>query len=92
MANPFLNLGVPIEKEDKEQSNITSTSPSTSDNNPFNNLGENFTEPSAVRMAQYGASQETYLLGDLKRLTSAGIQSLVIKVFLKKEKKKKIKD
>ena len=76
MANPFETLGVPIEKEDKEQSNITSTSPSTSDNNPFNNLGENFTEPSAVRMAQYGASQETYLLGDLKRLSSAGIQSI----------------
>ena len=76
MANPFETLGVPIEKEDKEQSNITSTSPSTSDNNPFKNLGENFTEPSAVRMAQYGASQETYLLGDLKRLTSAGIQSI----------------
>jgi hypothetical protein len=50
MANPFLNLGVPIEKEDKEQSNITSTSPSTSDNNPFKNLGENFTEPDAVRI------------------------------------------
>jgi hypothetical protein len=76
MANPFETLGVPIEKKDKEQSNITSTSPSTSDNNPFKNLGENFTEPSAVRMAQYGASQETYLLGDLKRLSSAGIQSI----------------
>ena len=76
MANPFDTLGIPLEEKEKEQSNITSTSPSTSDNNPFNNLGENFTEPSAVRMAQYGASQETYLLGDLKRLTSAGIQSI----------------
>ena len=76
MANPFDTLGIPLEEKEKEQSNITSTSPSTSDNNPFNNLGENFTEPDAVRMAQYGASQETYLLGDLKRLTSAGIQSI----------------
>ena len=92
MANPFDTLGIPLEEKEKEQSNIPSSSSSTSDN-PFDNIGENFTEPSAVRMAQYGASQETFLLGDLKRLTSAGIQSiLVIKVFLKKEKKKKIKD
>ena len=75
MANPFDTLGIPLEEKEKEQSNIPSSSSSTSDN-PFDNIGENFTEPSAVRMAQYGASQETFLLGDLKRLTSAGIQSI----------------
>lgn len=75
MANPFDTLGIPLEEKKKDQSNITSSSSLTSDN-PFDNTGENFAEPSAVRMAQYGASQETYLLGDLKRLTSAGIQSI----------------
>ena len=75
MANPFETLGIPLEEKEKEQSNITSSSSLTSDN-PFDNTGENFTDPNSVRMAQYGASQETFLLGDLKRLTSAGVQSI----------------
>ena len=78
MDNPFKSLGVPLEKEEdkeKEQS-IKASSSSLDSNNPFKNLGTEAELPDEIRLMQFGASEETYLLGDAIRLSKAGIQSI----------------
>ncbi len=86
--------------EDKKPNNVSTNTQSNVDTSPNNinnnnNYNKYFTssegyEPSNIEKIQYGAAQETYLLGDVFRLSKAAINSIGPDSF--KESRQKIED
>ena len=75
MATQGLNLPSYLEEQLSAVSSVNNT-----DNSPQEttlNLPSYLTEePSTVRKLQFGAAEETYLLGDIWRLTKSAIQAI----------------
>ena len=77
-------------EQPKEESNIPAYLQGISTTTvPEESIITNFDEPSDIKKAQYGAAQETYLLGDIYRLTKAAVTTKTSKE-LEQERQREI--
>ena len=88
----YMQGSIPEQKEEEQKSTVPQVEP----NIPIYMQGSEIAQPSideptALRKAQYGAAQETYLLGDVGRLTYAAFSPKTIQQ-IERERQQKIFD
>ena len=88
----YMQGSIPEQKEEEQKSTVPQVEP----NIPIYMQGSEIAQPSideptALRKAQYGAAQETYLLGDIGRLTYAAFSPKTIQQ-IERERQQKIFD
>ena len=88
----YMQGSIPEQKEEEQKSTVPQVEP----NIPIYMQGSEIAQPSideptALRKAQYGAAQETYLLGDIGRLTYAAFSPKTLQQ-IEKERQQKIFD
>ena len=86
----YMQGSIPEQKEEEQKSTVPQVEP----NIPIYMQGSEIAQPSideptALRKAQYGAAQETYLLGDIGRLTYAAFSPKTIQQ-IERERQQKI--
>ena len=86
----YMQGSIPEQKEEEQKSTVPQVEP----NIPIYMQGSEIAQPSideptALRKAQYGAAQETYLLGDVGRLTYAAFSPKTIQQ-IERERQQKI--